>query len=213
MSRKLHILEHAIVDHHLAHIRSEETASGEFRKRMQALGGLLVAEATRKLPQRLTEVRTPLEAVECRDIAGRIAAVPILRAGLVLVEPFLELVPEGEVRHLGMFRDESTAKPVHYYNKLPDDNPPAVGFVLDPMLATGGSAVHAIETLTQWGVSRICLVTILSAPEGIERVTTEFPDVSIYTCAIDRELNDRKFILPGLGDAGDRIFNTGNNDG
>lgn len=208
MSRKLHILEHAIVDHHLAHIRAEETTSGEFRRRMQALGGLLVAEATRKLPQRSTEVRTPLETVECRDIAGRIAAVPILRAGLVLVEPFLELVPEGEVRHLGMFRDESTATPVHYYNKLPDDNPPAVGFVLDPMLATGGSAVEAIHALERWGIADIRMLAVIAAPEGIAKLQNDCPDVSIFCCACDRQLNDQKFILPGLGDAGDRIFGT-----
>jgi len=175
---------------------------------MKALAGLLLAEATRVLPQESKEVTTPLETLQCQEISGRIAAVPILRAGLVLVEPFLELIPEGEVRHLGMFRDEATATPVHYYNKLPEDNPPAVGLVLDPMLATGGSAVEAIRALEQWGIADIRMLAVIAAPEGIERLERECPDVSVFCCACDRELNSQKFILPGLGDAGDRIFGT-----
>lgn len=208
MSQNVTILEHAVVDHHLTHIRAEGTSSGEFRRRMKALGGLLIGEATRELPSRHTDVTTPLETMQCRDIAGRIAAVPILRAGLVLVEPFLELIPQGEVRHLGMYRDEATAEPVHYYNKLPDDNPPTVGLVLDPMLATGGSAVEAIRALERWGICDIRMLAVIAAPEGIARLQQDCPDVAVFCCACDRELNDQKFILPGLGDAGDRIFGT-----
>jgi len=141
-------------------------------------------------------------------VSGRIAAVPILRAGLVFVDPLLELVPEAEVRHLGMFRDETTAQPVHYYNKLPEQDPPDTALVLDPMLSTGGSATAAIQTLQRWGVSDIRMLAVIAAPEGIAAVQAECPAVSIFCCACDRELNDQKFILPGLGDAGDRIFGT-----
>ncbi len=208
MSHNVTILDHSVVDHHLTHIRAEETSVGEFRRRMKALGGLLVAEATRVLPHKFTQVTTPLESVRCREIAGRVAAVPILRAGLVLVEPFLELIPEGEVRHLGMYRDEATAEPVQYYNRLPQSDPPGVGLVLDPMLATGGSAVDAIRALEGWGVPDIRMLAVIAAPEGIARLQQECSGVSIYCCACDRELNGQKFILPGLGDAGDRIFGT-----
>ncbi len=202
------IAKHAVVDHHLSHIRDEQTTADEFRRRMKALASLLVAEATRDLALQKTAVRTPLETTEGRILAGRIAAVPILRAGLILVEPLLELIPEAEVRHLGMYRDESTAQPVHYYNRLPKDSPPGLGLVMDPMLATGGSAVDAVRALEGWGVVDIRMLAVIAAPEGIERLQRDCPNVRVFCCACDRQLNDQNFILPGLGDAGDRLFGT-----
>ena len=208
MSDLVHIMDHAVVDHHLAHIRDQRTSAAEFRKRTRALASLLISVATQKLPQQEQCVTTPLETMSCRILTGRLAAVPILRAGLVLVDPLLDLIPEVEVRHLGMFRDETTAQPVHYYNKLPEQDPPQTALVLDPMLATGGSAIAAIQALQRWGVTDIRMLAVIAAPEGIAALQAECPDVAIFCCACDRELNDQKFILPGLGDAGDRIFGT-----
>ncbi len=208
MSSNVTILRHAMVDHHLACVRDVRTTSAEFRRRMKALAGLVLLEATRDIGQQSTEVTTPLETMHCRTLAGRIAAVPILRAGLVFVDPLLELIPEAEVRHLGMYRDESTARPIQYYNKLPDTDAPGTGLVLDPMLATGGSAVRAIRALEQWGVDDIRMLAVITAPEGIAQLREHCPNVRIFCCACDRELNHQKFILPGLGDAGDRIFGT-----
>jgi uracil phosphoribosyltransferase len=153
-------------------------------------------------------VETPNESTTCSELAGRLAAVPILRAGLGMVEPMTDLIPQLEVWHLGLYRDEATAKPVHYYDKLPASDPPGIAFVLDPMLATGGSACMAIQTLKRWGVPEIRMLSIIAAPEGIARLQREFSDVNVYACAIDRGLNEHNYIVPGLGDAGDRIFNT-----
>lgn len=169
---------------------------------------VLGVEATRDIPVQPCRVTTPLESVEAWELAGRTAVVPILRAGLGMVEPFLNLLPDVEVRHLGIYRNEETAEPVSYYNKLPDDNPVDAAFVVDPMLATGGSASAVIETLKEWGVKDIRMLAIISAPEGIARLQNEHNDVPIWTCVIDRELDSNKYIRPGLGDAGDRIFRT-----
>ncbi|MEQ9408589.1 MAG: uracil phosphoribosyltransferase [Fuerstiella sp.] len=208
-SSGVHELQHALVAHHLCHLRSAETSCAAFRQHVRALATLLVAEATRDLELQKCQVTTPMETTTAQQLSGRIAVVPILRAGLGMVEPLVDLIPDLEIWHLGLYRDEETAKPVRYYDKLPRENPTSTAFVIDPMLATGGSATLALETLRDWGVPTVCLLSIISAPEGIRRVTDEFPEVPIYTCAIDRELNEQKFILPGLGDAGDRIFNTG----
>ena len=175
---------------------------------MEALASLLLTEATCDFAQESTKVTTPLETMQCRTLAGRIAGVPILRAGLVMVDSLLQLIPEAEIRHLGFYRDEATAHPILYYNKLPDADPPATALVLDPMLATGGSAVGAIRALEKWGVADIRMLAVIAAPEGIERLQRDCPSVRVFCCACDRELNDQKFILPGLGDAGDRIFGT-----
>ncbi|APZ93816.1 uracil phosphoribosyltransferase [Fuerstiella marisgermanici] len=207
-SPTVHVLKHSLAEHHLSRLRSVDTVAAQFRLHVNALATLLAAEVTRNLALQDCTVTTPLETVPAKELSGRIAAIPILRAGLGMVTPMTELIPDIEVWHLGLYRDEETAKPVRYYDNLPPDRPTDTAIVLDPMLATGGSAVSAIETVRDWGVRDVRLMTILSAPEGIAKVTAQFPDVPIYTCAIDRELNDRKFILPGLGDAGDRIFNT-----
>ena len=201
-------LQHSLVQHHLSRLRAKQTPPAEFRQHVRVLATLLAAEATRNLALQPIKVETPIETTMCRELCGRFAAVPILRAGLGMVEPLAELIPQLEVWHLGLYRDEETAQPVHYYDKLPSHNPPHIAFVLDPMLATGGSACVAIQTLKRWGVPKIFMLSIISAPEGIARLQQEFTDVTVFTCAIDRCLNERKYIVPGLGDAGDRIFNT-----
>ena len=201
-------LQHSLVQHHLSRLRAKQTPPSEFRQHVRVLATLLAAEATKNVALQPITVETPNEMTTCSELAGRFAAVPILRAGLGMVEPLAELIPQLEVWHLGVYRDEETAQPVHYYDKLPSNNPPDIAFVLDPMLATGGSACMAIQTLKRWGVPKILMLSIISTPEGIARLQQEFGDVTVYTCAIDRCLNERKYIVPGLGDAGDRIFNT-----
>jgi uracil phosphoribosyltransferase len=201
-------LDHSLARHHLSRLRNNQTAPAEFRQHIRILSTLLAAEVTRQLPLEPVSVSTPIETTECQQLAGRIAAVPILRAGLGMVTPLTDLIPHLEVWHLGLYRDEATAKPVHYYDKLPADNPADVAIVLDPMLATGGSASMAIEALKRWGVPRIYMLSIIAAPEGIRHVLDQYNDVTIFTTAIDRCLNELKYIVPGLGDAGDRMFNT-----
>lgn len=208
MNIQVTVLDHSLVRHHLTGVRNRETPSSAFRQHIRVLATLLAAEATRQLPLRTVDVETPIERTQGSSVSARIVAVPILRAGLAMVEPFTELFPATEVRHLGLYRDESTATPVHYYDRLPNNNPPDIAMILDPMLATGGSAVLAVETLKRWGVPQILMLTIISAPEGIAHLNRMFPDVRILTCAVDRTLNARKYIVPGLGDAGDRIFGT-----
>lgn len=201
-------LDHSLSKHHLSRLRNKATRPSEFRQHVRVLSTLLAVEVTRDLATRPVSVETPIEVTTCHELCGRIAVVPILRAGLGMVTPLTDVIPDLEVRHLGLYRDEETATPVRYYDKLPADNPPDVAIVVDPMLATGGSALLAIETLKRWGVPRIVMLSIISAPEGIQRVVSQYTDVKIFTCAIDRCLNERKYIVPGLGDAGDRIFNT-----
>lgn len=201
-------LNHSLVQHHLSRLRNKATRPVEFRQHVRILSTLLAMEATRDLQLRPVSVETPIEITECHELHGRIAAVPILRAGLGMVTPLTDLIADLEVWHLGLYRDEETAMPVHYYDKLPAANPPDVALLLDPMLATGGSACMALEALQRWKVPQVLMLSIISAPEGIQRVTSQFPDVRIFTCEIDRCLNEKKYIVPGLGDAGDRIFNT-----
>ena len=201
-------LNHSLARHHLSRLRNKNTAPAEFRQHIRSLSTLLAAEVTRQFPLETVSVPTPIETTECQQLVGRIAAVPILRAGLGMVTPLTDLIPHLEVWHLGLYRDEATAKPVHYYDKLPADRPVDVAIVLDPMLATGGSASMAIEALKRWKVPRIYMLSIISAPEGIQHLLDQYNDVTILTTAIDRCLNERKYIVPGLGDAGDRMFNT-----
>ena len=202
------VVDHPLVRCHLTSLRDSATPSAEFRLLVRRLAVLLTYEATATLAVEPRRVTTPLEAAEGCQLSQRIALVPILRAGLGMVDPILELIPTAEVWHLGLYRDETTAKPVEYYSKLPPTTPVDVALVLDPMLATGGSAVAALSAIATWGVRRSSLVSVIAAPEGVEEVARRFPETSIYVAAIDRELNQRKFIVPGLGDAGDRIFNT-----
>jgi uracil phosphoribosyltransferase len=153
-------------------------------------------------------IETPLQTMQGRQLVDRVGLIPILRAGIGMVEPMLDLIPTAEVWHLGLYRDEATATPVHYYSKLPPGSPVDLAFILDPMLATGGSACLALQTLTEWGVRDIKMLSILAAPEGIEKIQGQFPNIEVHCCAVDERLNDQKYIVPGLGDAGDRIFNT-----
>lgn len=204
----LHILNHPLSSVYLSGLRDISTAAAEFRRSLSVLADMLLLEATRALQTEEKEVVTPLCLTTGQRLAETVGLVPILRAGLGMVESALTLLPEAQVWHLGLYRDEETASPVHYYSKLPEGQPVDVAFVLDPMLATGGSALAAIEALKDWGVRRISLLSIIAATPGIDRVRTAFPDVDVYAAAVDLELNDRKFIVPGLGDAGDRLFHT-----
>ncbi|MEM9354200.1 MAG: uracil phosphoribosyltransferase [Planctomycetota bacterium] len=201
-------LSHPLVSHHLTQLRDKETTPVQFRSLVSRLATLLAYEATKDLALANTTVETPLTQTEGKTLSGRVGLVPILRAGLGMVDPVLDLVPTAEVWHLGLYRDESTAKPVKYYNKLPDQRPVDLALVVDPMLATGGSATAALMTLRDWGVAKVKVLSIIASQEGVDAVTQQFPEAQVFVCQIDPELNDQKFIVPGLGDAGDRIFNT-----
>jgi uracil phosphoribosyltransferase len=205
--RPVHEIRHPLVSHHLAKLRDKNASPAAFRAAMERLTHLVAYEATADLTLTPKQVDTPLETMTCEVLTQRIGIVPILRAGLGMVEPMLTILPDAEVWHLGFYRDESTLQPVEYYQKLPKLRPVDVAMVLDPMLATGGSAVAALESVIQWGVPRVKLLSILAAPEGVKKVSRTFPEVEIYVATVDRELNDLGYILPGLGDAGDRIFN------
>ena len=202
------VVDHPLVHHHLAKLRSARTGHAEFRQLVQKLSVLMALDATTDLTLESQPVVTPLCETTGKVINQSIALVPILRAGLGMVDPLLDLIPESEVWHLGLYRDEETAEPVEYYNNLPANRATDVALILDPMLATGGSAGLACRTMLNWGVRRVKLLSLIGAPEGIEILQQEFPDLDIFVCAIDEQLDERKFIVPGLGDAGDRIFNT-----
>ncbi|MFK7818038.1 MAG: uracil phosphoribosyltransferase [Planctomycetaceae bacterium] len=204
----VHAVDHPLVRHHLTKLRDKATSPFEFRQLVGRLSTLLAYEATNDLEIEDVGIETPVTAMVGQQLVGRIGLVPILRAGLGMVDPLLNLLPSAEVWHLGLYRDEQTAQPVRYYDKLPPSRPVDVGIVVDPMLATGGSAAAALETLKNWGVQRLKLLSIIAAPEGIAAVEAAFPDTQVYVCSIDAKLNDQKFIVPGLGDAGDRLFNT-----
>jgi uracil phosphoribosyltransferase len=207
--RQLHVSSHPAVLHKLAVLRDVTTEPKKFREVVRELSWLLGYEALADVGVRPITVRTPLEETEGAELADRIGLVPILRAGLGMVDALLELMPEAEVWHLGLFRDERTLRPIEYYNKLPDTATVDLCLILDPMLATGGSATAAIEVLKRWGATRIKLLNLIAAPEGVAAVTTAHPDVELYCAALDRQLNEKGYILPGLGDAGDRQFGTG----
>jgi uracil phosphoribosyltransferase len=201
-------IDHPLVHHHLAELRDRETPPRDFRALVERLTCLLVYEATRELGTKGVEVQTPLTVARCRVLSERIGVVPILRAGLGMVEPVLKVIPDAQVRHIGVQRDERTLKPVCYYEKPPAGEGFDIALVLDPMLATGGSAQWALQTVGQWGVKRSMVLSIIAAPEGIKRVSEAFPDTPIFVCVIDERLNEHGYIVPGLGDAGDRIFHT-----
>ena len=211
-SPNLHVSTHPAVLHKLGILRDERTEPKKFREVVRELSWLLGYEALADARVRPLKVQTPLEEMEGHELGERIGLIPILRAGLGMVDAMLELMPTAEVWHLGLFRDERTLQPVEYYNKLPDAASVDLCLILDPMLATGGSASAAIEVLKRWGAVhpvRIKLINLIAAPEGVEAVTTAHPDVQIHCAALDRQLNDKGYIMPGLGDAGDRQFGTG----
>ncbi len=205
----LHVSQHPAVRHKLGILRDENTEPKKFREVVRELSWLLGYEALADAHTQALQIRTPIELMDADELADRIGLIPILRAGLGMVDAMLELMPTARVWHLGLFRDERTLRPVEYYNKLPDTANVDLCLILDPMLATGGSATAAIEVLKKWGAVRIKLVNLIAAPEGVEAVLAAHPEVEIYTAALDRQLNDVGYIIPGLGDAGDRQFGTG----
>jgi uracil phosphoribosyltransferase len=211
----LHVSQHPAVLHKLAILRDEKTEPKKFREIVRELSWLLGYEALADARVRAIEVRTPLEETRAHELDDRIGLIPILRAGLGMVDAMLELMPTAQVWHLGLFRDERTLRPVEYYNKLPDSANVDLCLILDPMLATGGSATAAIDVLKRWGAVtpvRIKLINLIAAPEGVAAVAAAHPDVHIHCAALDRQLNEKGYIMPGLGDAGDRQFGTGSSD-
>lgn len=200
---------HPLVAHKLSRLRDKNTEPKKFRELVREIAGLLAYEATADLAVTPRELETPLAKMTGQELQEKIGLVPILRAGLGLVEGFWELMPSAEVWHIGLYRDEKTLRPVEYYNKLPLEPTVSVCLILDPMLATGGSATATAEVLKRWGVKKIKFVGLIGAPEGIKLMQEKHPDIDIYLAAIDDHLNERAYIVPGLGDAGDRQFGTG----
>ena len=206
--KNLIIIDHPLVKRDLTLLRNRKTPSQQFRAILRRTASLMAYEVSRDLQLKEIEIHTPLETTKGVAVDQQIVLVPILRAGLGIVGGFVEVMPNARVGHIGLFRDEETLKPVDYYFKVPRNLDRALVLVLDPMLATGGSAVAAISYLKERGASTIRLVNLVSAPEGVRRVRKAHPDVIMYSCALDRGLNSRGYILPGLGDAGDRMFGT-----
>lgn len=202
-------IAHPLILHKLAFIRNKETGSKDFRELVEEVAMLMAYEVTRDLPLEEVEIETPICKTKCKMLAGKkVAIVPILRAGLGMVDGMLRLIPAAKVGHIGMYRDEETLKPVEYFCKLPQDIQEREIIVTDPMLATGGSAIDAIEALKNRGAQNIRLMCLISSPEGVKAVMDAHPDVDIYVAAIDERLNEHGYIVPGLGDAGDRLFGT-----
>jgi uracil phosphoribosyltransferase len=208
MSGEVHTSSHPLVAHKLGKLRDVSTDPKRFRELIRELSALMIYEATQDLATASIEVRTPLATTAGLELKEKIGLVPILRAGLGMVDGAWDLMPSAEVWHIGIYRDEKTLKPVEYYNKLPVEPTVAVCLILDPMLATGGSAAATAGILKRWGVRKIKFVGLIGAPEGIRRLHGEHPDVPIHLAALDHHLNERGYIVPGLGDAGDRQFGT-----
>ena len=206
---KVHILDHPLLQHKLSILRDENTGVKDFREVVSEIATLMCYEATRDLPLEEVEIKTPITTAKFKTIAGKkLAIVPVLRAGLGMVDGILTLIPSAKVGHIGLYRDPNTLEPVEYYCKMPNDIAEREVIILDPMLATGGSASAAIQFIKNYEVKNIKLMNIIAAPEGIQRVHHDHPDVDIYCAALDEKLNDHGYIVPGLGDAGDRIFGT-----
>jgi len=204
----VHVSDHPLVAHHICSLRDPATGPSEFRRVVRQLTALVAVEATAGLPTRDVRVPTPLGKAAGRRLADRIAIVPILRAGLGMADGLLELIPDAEVWHVGLYRDEVTLQPKEYYNKLPKKLDAGVAIVVDPMLATGGSAVRTCEILRAVGIPRIVFLALIASPEGVETLARGIPGVAIHVAALDDGLNDSGYIVPGLGDAGDRQFGT-----
>ncbi len=206
---KVVVMDHPLIQHKIGYIRRTDTGTKDFRQTIAEIANLICYEATRDLKLRDVEIQTPICKTTVKELAGKkLAIVPILRAGLGMVDGVLELVPAAKVGHIGLYRDPETLEPVEYYCKLPADCAQREVFVVDPMLATGGSSVAAIKLLKEKGCKNIHFMCIIAAPEGVERMKREHPDVDIYIGALDEKLNEHGYIVPGLGDAGDRIFGT-----
>ncbi len=202
------VVEHPVLADRLSVMRDRNTRHGDFRQALFEAAAIMAVEVARELPVREVDIETPLETTTGLRLRDEVAVVPVLRAGLGMVEGFLRLLPDARVGHVGIYRDEEDHVPVNYYERLPPRLPSSRVYVLDPMLATGGSAVHALNKLKQAGARQLELVCLVAAPQGIEAVQAEHPDVRIWTAAVDRELDENAYIRPGLGDAGDRVFGT-----
>lgn len=206
---EVHVMDHPLIQHKITYIRQEHVGTMEFRQIVNEIAGLMCYEATRDLKLEEVKIKTPICETTGKMLSGKkLALVPILRAGLGMVDGILSLIPTAKVGHIGLYRDPETHEPVEYYCKLPEDCGEREVFVVDPMLATGGSCVAAIQMLKDKGVKNIRFLCILAAPEGVERLQKEHPDVPVYIGALDERLNENAYIIPGLGDAGDRIFGT-----
>ena len=206
---KVVVMDHPLIEQKIGIIRRKETGTKDFRQNISEIAMLMCYEATRDLPLADVEIETPICKTTVKELKGKkLAVVPILRAGLGMVDGMLEMIPAAKVGHIGLYRDPETAKPIEYYCKLPADCANREVFVVDPMLATGGSAIAAIQMLKDKGVKSIRFMCIIAAPEGVKALTDAHPDVDLYIGALDDHLNEHKYIVPGLGDAGDRIFGT-----
>ena len=209
MDEMVHIFDHPLIQHKLAILRDERTGVKEFREIVSEIATLMCYEATRDLPTEEVTIKTPVATGTFRALAGKkLAIVPVLRAGMGMVDGILTLIPSAKVGHIGLYRDPDTLEPVEYYCKMPTDIAERDVIILDPMLATGGSASAAIQFIKNYDVKHIKLMNIIAAPEGVERIRKDHPDVEIYCAALDEKLNEHGYIVPGLGDAGDRIFGT-----
>lgn len=204
----LHLLKHPLLTHKLTILRRKETGTREFRETLEEIAGLMAYEITRDLPLKNITIETPIAKCETGELAMDVVLVPVLRAGLGMAEGISRLIPNARIGHIGMYRDHVTLKPMTYYSKLPLNLPDAVVMVLDPMLATGGSSTDAIRIVKEHGAKTIKLVCIVGAPEGVELIRKDHPDVQIYLAGLDEKLNELGYIVPGLGDAGDRLFGT-----
>ena len=205
----VHVFEHPLIQHKLSILRDKNTGVKEFREMINEISMLMCFEVTRDLPVEDVEVETPVAVAHCKRLSGKmLAIVPILRAGLGMVDGMVQMIPSAKVGHIGLYRDPETLEPVKYYFKMPPDIGEREVIVVDPMLATGGSAIAAVDFLKEAGVKRIRIMDIIAAPEGIAAMQKAHPDVDIYVAALDERLNDHGYIVPGLGDAGDRIFGT-----
>ncbi len=206
--KNLTIVDHPLIKRDLSILRDRSTESTEFRSVLRRIASCLAYELTREVKVRKVTIRTPLEKTEGKELADSIVIVPVLRAGLGLVDGFLDIIPDAAVGHIGIYRNERTLEPVDYYSKFPDALSSSIVFLLDPMLATGGSGSAAITFLKRKGARRIRFVSLLAAPEGVRKLSATHPDVPVFTTVLDRKLNPKGYILPGLGDAGDRLFGT-----
>jgi len=204
----LNVLKHPLLTHKLAQLRRKETDTKEFRETLKEIAGLMAYEITRDLPVRDITIETPLAKCKTQELAMDVVLVPVLRAGLGMVDGISNLIPSARIGHIGMYRDHNTLKPITYYSKFPLNISDAVVMVLDPMLATGGSSTGAIQVLKDHGAKTIKLVCVVGAPQGVERIKKDHPDVQIYLAGLDEKLNEQGYIVPGLGDAGDRLFGT-----
>ena len=206
---KVNILDHPLIQHKLTQIRQKDTSTTQFRQMINEIGGLMVYEITRDLPLEQIEIETPVAKTKANVIAGKkMVVVPILRAGLGMVDGILQMIPSARIGHIGIFRDEETLQPVEYFAKFPEELDQRDIFIVDPMLATGGSAIAAINSIKQRGAKNIKLVCLVGAPERVKAINEAHPDVTVYLASLDEKLNEKGYIVPGLGDAGDRIFGT-----